>query len=85
MSRSQKSAYDYYRRQREDTLWFRIFGRKKSAGRSEVISQQQRNANTAWYMAAVVVGALGATYAAVPLYKVRGSDLMRIMINTRML
>jgi cytochrome c oxidase assembly protein subunit 11 len=33
-------------------------------------SQQQRNVNTAWYSAAVVVGALGATYAAVPLYKV---------------
>jgi len=34
------------------------------------LSQHQRNVNTAWYMAAVALGTLGATYAAVPLYKV---------------
>ena len=30
----------------------------------------ERNARLAWYAAATVIGALGATYAAVPLYKV---------------
>jgi len=68
---AQKSAYDYYRRQREDTTWFRLFGSfMKKKGKPQVLTQHQRNVNTAWYSAAVVVGALGATYAAVPLYKV---------------
>ena len=34
------------------------------------MTTQDRNIQIAWYAAAVVVGALGATYAAVPLYKV---------------
>ena len=37
---------------------------------SPLQSQQQRNINTAWYSVAIVIGALGACYAAVPLYKV---------------
>lgn len=32
--------------------------------------QRQKNINTAWYSIAIVIGALGASYAAVPLYKV---------------
>ncbi|OEU18859.1 cytochrome c oxidase assembly protein CtaG/Cox11, partial [Fragilariopsis cylindrus CCMP1102] len=31
---------------------------------------EERNVQVAWYMTAIVVGALGATYASVPLYKV---------------
>ena len=72
MSQAQRAAYDYYRRQREDTIWFRLFGRKRSKRTTgdSGSTQYQRNVNTAWYMGAVVVGALGATYGAVPLYKV---------------
>ncbi|KAL7570199.1 hypothetical protein ACA910_020628 [Epithemia clementina (nom. ined.)] len=81
LSAAQRAAYDYYRRQREDTMWFRLFGsRNKNNKRNRAsnnnsapqfqYSLHQRNVNTAWYAAAIVVGALGATYAAVPLYKV---------------
>ena len=63
----QQAAYDYYRRQEESTLWFRLFGRRKRTPHSSVT---ERNVAVAWYAAAVVVGALGATYVAVPLYKV---------------
>lgn len=38
--------------------------------RKSAISVEDKNVQLAWYAAAVVVGALGATYAAVPLYKV---------------
>lgn len=73
MSEAQKSAYDYYTQKQQSTLWRRLFGRtkkkkKKQAGQE--LSVYERNVNTAWYSLAVVVGALGATYAAVPLYKV---------------
>ena len=87
MSQAQRAAFHYYRRQREDTLWNRLFGswfktnnkKKKmmmmktgggTTTTTTTTTQQQRNINTAWYAAAIVVGALGATYAAVPLYKV---------------
>jgi cytochrome c oxidase assembly protein subunit 11 len=33
------------------------------------LTQEERNIQVAWYMGAVVVGAIGATYASVPLYK----------------
>lgn len=33
-------------------------------------SQSERNTNTAWYLLAIAIGALGASYASVPLYKV---------------
>jgi cytochrome c oxidase assembly protein subunit 11 len=63
---AQKSAYDYYRRQRTDSLWHRFFARKKTSQ----LSAQESNIKVAWYVVAMGVGALGATYAAVPLYKV---------------
>ena len=72
MSQAQRSAYEYYAQKQKNTVWGRLFGgakkKRKSAGQE--LSMYERNVNTAWYALAVVVGALGATYAAVPLYKV---------------
>ena len=62
-SNAQSRSYDYYRKQREGN-WWNKFSRKRR------ISTEERNVQVAWYMAAVVVGAIGATYASVPLYKV---------------
>lgn len=79
MNKAQRSAYDFYEQKRNNTLWNRLFGRRKkrpsakasSGGApSQELSLYERNINTAWYAFAVVIGALGATYAAVPLYKV---------------
>lgn len=75
---AQKAAYDYYRRkQQEDSLLYRLgvpsWLRRSSSQKQRQgpqLSQEARNVQVAWYAAAVVVGALGATYAAVPLYKV---------------
>jgi len=75
-SKAQASANDYYRRKRESSWWFQLFGRwqqQRSSGKKKAfhqLSQQDANVQLAWYAAAAVVGALGATYAAVPLYKV---------------
>lgn len=60
---AQKAAYEYYR-QKEKSSWFQA---RRSTPH---LSQRERNVQVAWYMAAVVVGAIGATYAAVPLYRV---------------
>lgn len=65
---SQRAALEYYRRQRESSLWNRLFGRKNRP--KQQLTQEERNMAVAWYAAAVVLGAVGATYAAVPLYKV---------------
>lgn len=81
MSQAQRSAYQYYEQKRNNALFGWLFGRRKRPSpkpRQQQQPQQQqgelslyeRNINTAWYALAVVVGALGATYAAVPLYKV---------------
>ena len=75
---AQRSAYEYYRRQQESTLWFRLFGRSSTCSKRRGSNNQTPKNNStadaniavAWYAVAVVVGALGATYAAVPLYKV---------------
>ena len=60
---AQNRSYEYYRKKREGN-WL---GRWK---RRTKVSAEERNVQVAWYMAAVVVGAIGATYASVPLYKV---------------
>lgn len=65
---AQKAAYEYYRKQRESTLWFKLFGNRRA--KRPQMSPAERNVVVAWYAAAVVIGSLGATYAAVPLYKV---------------
>lgn len=67
---AQRSAYEYYRRQQENSLYYKLFGRRKRAREEMLLSREERNVRFAWYLAAVVVGAVGATYAAVPLYKV---------------
>jgi len=66
MSEAQKNAYDYYRKQKQGSLWSKLFHNR----RQPRLSQQERNIQVAWYATAIVIGALGATYAAVPLYKV---------------
>lgn len=69
--RRQRAALDYYKRKRQDTLFYKLFGSKNASRRRQSeFSTEDRNIQIAWYAAAVVVGALGATYAAVPLYKV---------------
>lgn len=73
-SDAQTSAYKHYRQQQESSLWYRLLGkrmaeRRKRLGHS-VSTQAERNVTVAWYAAAVIVGALGASYASVPLYKV---------------
>jgi cytochrome c oxidase assembly protein subunit 11 len=71
--RRQQAALDFYKRKRQDTLYYKLFGNTKASNRSQhyaSASMEDRNVQIAWYAAAVVVGALGATYAAVPLYKV---------------
>jgi len=60
---AQNRSYDYYRKKRERN-WFINWTSERKA------SAEERNVRVAWYMAAVVVGTIGATYASVPLYKV---------------
>lgn len=56
---AQRRAMEYYTK--------RGRGQKSS---SSAYTQEERNLQIAWYSAAVVVGAIGATYASVPLYKI---------------
>ena len=60
---AQNRSYDYYRKQREGNWWSQ-WNRKRK------VSTEERNVQVAWYMTAVVIGTIGATYASVPLYKV---------------
>jgi cytochrome c oxidase assembly protein subunit 11 len=65
-SDAQKRAHEYYRKQRESS-WFTKRGANAPPKRRP--TTEERNIQVAWYAAAVVVGAVGATYASVPLYK----------------
>jgi cytochrome c oxidase assembly protein subunit 11 len=67
-SNAQSRSYEYYRKQRESSSWFR---RRSSADAvpKRILTTAERNVQVAWYLTAVVVGAVGATYASVPLYK----------------
>ena len=58
---AQRRAYEYYRQKN---------GIEASAQQSTTESLNDRNIKIASYAAAAVIGALGATYAAVPLYKI---------------
>ena len=60
---AQDRSFEFYRKKREGN-WFNKLIRKRK------VSTEDRNVQVAWYMTAVVVGAIGATYASVPLYKV---------------
>lgn len=70
---NQKAAYDYYKKKPSaSSKYFGWLFKKKNKPKvnKESQSPQQKNVNTAWYMFAMAVGSLGASYAAVPLYKV---------------
>jgi cytochrome c oxidase assembly protein subunit 11 len=74
MSDAQRRSYEYYQRKRMESpiyrfrLWWNK-NKKKQANTSSS-STHDLNVQLAWYAAAIVIGALGATYASVPLYKV---------------
>mmetsp|Transcript_37847 Transcript_37847/g.42229 ORF Transcript_37847/g.42229 Transcript_37847/m.42229 type:complete len:317 (-) Transcript_37847:48-998(-) len=61
---AQNRSYDYYRKKRGGSWWFTRQRNKKK------LSADERNVQVAWYSTAIVIGAIGATYASVPLYKV---------------
>ena len=67
---AQRRAYEHYRKKNEPAFPFNLFRGKRKAPSSSESSIHERNAKIASYAAAVVIGALGATYASVPLYKV---------------
>ena len=67
---AQRRAYEHYRKKNEPAFPFNLFRGKRKAPSSSESSIHDRNAKIASYAAAVVIGALGATYASVPLYKV---------------
>jgi cytochrome c oxidase assembly protein subunit 11 len=61
-SSAQSRAYDYYRK--------KGLLSSSSSSSSFTMSLIERNQRIAWYATAVIIGALGATYASVPLYKI---------------
>ena len=61
---AQSRSYDFYRKRQEQNSWFSF---RRAPKRQ--LSPEERNIQVAWYLSAVVVGAVGATYASVPLYK----------------
>ena len=63
---AQRRAYEYYKRK---GLISSSVSNARSRNRS-LYTVEERNQQIAWYMFAVVIGALGATYASVPLYKI---------------
>lgn len=58
---AQARSYEFYRK-RQNKSWFSREPRKP-------LTPEERNIQVAWYLSAVVIGAVGATYASVPLYK----------------
>jgi cytochrome c oxidase assembly protein subunit 11 len=66
---AQSRSYEYYKKKRQGSSW--KFWKSKSQQQQprRQLTAEERNIQVAWYMAAVVVGAIGATYASVPLYK----------------
>lgn len=74
-SGAQRAAYDFYDRKANDSvlrrirqlIWLPTIAHKN---RSVNLSRDDKNIQVAWYVTALVIGAVGATYAAVPLYKV---------------
>jgi hypothetical protein len=67
---AQRAAYEYYRKKQEaESFFFTRWLRQRRQRSKSKMTLQEKNYRVAWYMAAVVVGAGGATYAAVPLFK----------------
>jgi len=62
---AQSRSYEFYRKRQGRNSWF-SFRRKPR----RKLTSEERNIQVAWYASAVVVGAIGATYASVPLYKI---------------
>lgn len=62
---AQNRSYNYYRKQRESSWWTRRRPKKNV----RKLTAEEGNIKVAWYASAVVIGAVGATYASVPLYK----------------
>lgn len=75
----QARSYEFYRR-RQSKSWFSRRPRK-------TLTPEERNIQVAWYLSAVVIGAVGATYASVPLYKMFcqatgfGGTTQRVIFN----
>lgn len=68
---AQRRAYEYYRQKHGiPSNKHNQQSTSSSSSSSSSESINERNIKIAWYAAATVVGALGATYAAVPLYKI---------------
>ncbi|KAL7536516.1 hypothetical protein ACHAXR_007934 [Thalassiosira sp. AJA248-18] len=69
---AQRRAYEYYRRKNgiEATTSATAKQSTANAASSTESTLHERNIQIASYAAAAVIGALGATYAAVPLYKI---------------
>jgi cytochrome c oxidase assembly protein subunit 11 len=67
---AQKAAYEFYAKRRAQRSWFFRGGFFQSQKPRSAQTAAQENVNTAWYLLALTVGTLGASYAAVPLYKV---------------
>ena len=60
---AQNKSYEFYRKRKEQS-WFT----RRTSPKMQ-LTPEERNIQVAWYLGAVVVGAIGATYASVPLYK----------------
>lgn len=65
---AQRRAYEYYRQKHGINQQQSSTSSSSSSSNESTI--HERNIKIAWYAAATVIGALGATYAAVPLYKI---------------
>ena len=61
---AQSRSYEHYRKKRASSWW------NRSSSNRRQLTTEERNIQVAWYLAAVVVGAVGASYLSVPLYKV---------------
>lgn len=74
MSEAQRRSYEYYENKRMESPFYRFrvwWNRnKKKKAASGGATQEDMNAQLAWYAVAIVTGVVGATYASVPLYKV---------------
>jgi cytochrome c oxidase assembly protein subunit 11 len=62
---AQNRSYEYYKKKSESSWWTR----RRSNNNTRKLTREEGNIKVAWYASAVVIGAVGATYASVPLYK----------------
>jgi cytochrome c oxidase assembly protein subunit 11 len=62
-SSAQSRSHEFYRK-RQSNSWFSRHRKPRKQ-----LTPEEQNIQVAWYLSAVVIGAIGATYASVPLYK----------------